>query len=168
MSEQSKTLALAAGFGIATGMRSMTPAASLSRHLLKRGPKREPGPLSRLLAEPSVAKLLSSLAAGEMAADKTPVVPKRTEPASLLGRAAMAGLCGSVIAEERGRSRIGPALVSSIAAAGSTVLAYKIRQNVEALTGLPNSVLGLIEDALVLGSVVGLTSALDSSFARAE
>lgn len=158
------TLAYAAGMGAVAGMRSMTAPAFLSRRLA--GRKR---PWDRLRSRPAVLRLLSDrrsataltgLAAGEILADKTPAVPRRTTFPSLVGRAASGALCGAVIAARRGGSQPVAALVGAAAAVGAAHLAYRLRKEAGEATGLPDLVLALVEDAIVLTSGSRLAAAV--------
>lgn len=155
MSERSPTPVLAVGAGLVTGMRSMTLPAFLGRTLASE--KCGGGAITPFLTKPPARNLLSMLAASEMIADKTPLIPDRTEPVSLIGRAVLAGICGAAIAEQQGSSRVGSALISSLTAVGSTFLSYKLRKKVGALTRVPDPLLGLMEDAMVLTAAYRLT-----------
>lgn len=152
------TLALAAGAGFITGMRSMTLPAFLSRRLSSKSDK---GAVTRQLTRPGSATLLSVLAAGEKMADKTSFIPDRTDALSLAGRAAIGGLCGAAVAESRNASPYSAALIGSLTAVGSTFLSYTLRKTAGARTGLPDPVLGTVEDALVLVSAARLVEALE-------
>jgi uncharacterized membrane protein len=116
--------------GAVTGMRSMAgPAVLASRH---------GGALKGLVA---------ALAAGEMVADKTPVVGNRTDPAPLAGRALMGALVGGVIARQSRSNPLTGALLGASAAVAMTHLAFQIRKRLP----LPNVLGGALEDAIVIG-----------------
>ena len=149
MPEHSTTFALAAGLGLVAGMRSMAAPALLSRHLAQTPASRRDGWATRLLAARPATLLLPLFATAEATADKTPVVPDRTEPPALIGRALSGALCGAAIAGRRGGSRVGAALVGAAAAVGATFAAYHLRKAVGEHTGLPDAVVALAEDALV-------------------
>lgn len=159
MSENSTTLALAAGMGAIAGMRSMSALALLSRHLSqrKRGGR---GTAVRLLSSRRTATVLTLLAGGEMVADKTPFVPDRTEPPALAGRAFAGALSGVAIADWRGSSQVGAAILGAAAAIGATHLAYTLRVEAGERSGAPNAVLGLIEDVVVWAAGSRLASAV--------
>lgn len=158
MSDSEWTLVLAAGAGFVTGMRSMTLPAFLSRRLSSAP---DNGAITRQLTRPGSATLFSILAAGEKMADKASALPDRTEAPSLAGRAAIGGLCGVAVAEHRNTSLLPAAVAGSLTAMGSTVLSYTLRKHTGTLTGLPDSLLGTMEDALVLRSASRLVEALD-------
>lgn len=151
MSENTKTLALAAGLGIIAGMRSMSALALLSHRFAQRHVRRR-GRVVHLLAARPTAGILKLCAAGEMVADKTPYVPSRIEPPSVAGRALMGALSGFAVAEWRGGSPLAGALVGSAAAVGSTFMAYEVRRRAGQRSGVPDPVLGLIEDVIVLAA----------------
>lgn len=157
MPETRTTLALAAGFGAIAGMRSMAPLALLSRQLAGRS-ARGHSPALRLLTQRPTANILTALAAAEMVADKTPVVPDRTEPQPLGGRIAMGALAGAAVAMWRGGPAGWAALVGGAAAAASTHLAYRLRKAAGQAAPIPDVVLGLAEDALVVAAGSRLAS----------
>ena len=154
MNRTTLTLAYAAGMGAIAGMRSMAAPALLSRRLTQRKrpwDRLQPRAAAvRLLASPRSATVLTVLAAGEMAADKMPFVPARTELPSLVGRAASGALCGAVVAARRGGSKPVAAVIGAAAAVGMAHLAYCVRKRVGETTGLPDVVTALAEDAVVL------------------
>src|SRR5690554_6569809 len=89
-----RTVGIALGMGAVSGMRSLSGIAFLSHRLSDDSFGRRVGKVASLLKSKRVSRLLTALAAGEMATDKLPVVPARTEVAPLLGRAALGALAG--------------------------------------------------------------------------
>lgn len=162
MSDTVSTLALAAGFGLVAGMRSMSAPAFLSRRLASLPSRRlrRRGAVVRLLGSPRAAALLTTLAVGEMVADKTPGMPARTDPPALGGRIAMGALSGAAVAGWRGGTTVGAALVGAAAAAASTHLAYVLRRDAGRASGVPDPLLGLAEDALVVAAGARLAAAV--------
>ena len=144
MIDDSTTLALAAGMGAVAGMRSMAAPALASRHLSQRQGS------SPLRVSPRASGVLGLLAAGEMIGDKTPFIPDRTDLPSVIGRAVSGGATAAALADARGGSALVAALVGSTAAVGSTFLSYYLRKKAGEVSGLPDPVLGLAEDAFVL------------------
>ena len=117
--------------GTITGMRSMSGAAAVAA--------RHGGTIGRGVA---------LLAAGEMAADKTPFIGDRTDPLPLAGRAMMGALLGGWIAREQHDSMLLGALLGGATAIAATHLAYQLRNrwpDASAATGL-------VEDAIVIGA----------------
>ena len=155
MSDKNNTLALAAGIGLIAGLRSMAAPALVSHHLSQRSRGRAPG----LLASSRTAAVLKLLAAGEMVGDKTPFIPNRTDPPALAGRALSGALSGAALAGARGGSPLGAALIGSTAAVGSTFLAYNLRREAGRRSGIPDFLLGLVEDVVVLTAGSNITAA---------
>ena len=136
--------------GIIAGMRSMSAPALISDHFSKE-PSREfeASPL-RVLTSPTSAAVLKTLAVGEMLADKTPFVPDRIATPSLAFRAVSGSVCGAAVCTaERERAGVG-AVIGAAAAAASTFAFYYLRREIGARSGLPDPILGLTEDALVV------------------
>lgn len=144
-----RTLLLAAGLGALTGMRSMSALAFLSG-TLRQHPDRRNGQVVRLLSSRTTSNVLGVLAAGELAADKAPIVPDRTEPPALFGRLALGALCGYAVAEHLRGPKVAASLLGSAAALGSTYAAFNLRKGASNQTDAPDTLLGLAEDALVL------------------
>jgi uncharacterized membrane protein len=132
----------------------MAAPALLSRHLSRQTALwhrlRSRSALVHLLASRRTSAALTALAAGEMVADKLPFVPPRTELPSLVGRAASGALCGAVVAARHRSSKPLAAVVGAVAAVGAAHLAYRLRKGAGEATGIPDPVLALAEDALVL------------------
>lgn len=122
--------------GALTGMRSMAGPAVLA--------SRRGGILPRLV---------TTLAAGEMVADKTEAVGDRTEPIPLAGRAAMGALVGGVVAHEH-RSNI--VLGAAVGAAAAVLMAHAACYLRKQFAG-SNLLGGLSEDAIV--TAVGMAYA---------
>lgn len=160
MSNSNTTYVLAAGLGVIAGMRSMAAPAFVSRYLSRQRRRRSYSAVTRLLASRRTANVLGLLAIGEMVADKTPLVPDRTEPPALAGRLLMAAVSGVAVAEARGGSWPMAALISAAAAAGSTYGFYHLRALAARRTGLSNPALGLTEDAVVIASGSRLAAAI--------
>jgi uncharacterized membrane protein len=121
----SQTLAL----GTITGMRSMAgPAALANRY----GGIWKP--------------LLAIMAAGEMVADKTAIVPDRTDALPLAGRAFMGALVGGVVAHEEHGNLVLGALLGASTAVLAAHLAYHARKGLP----VPSALGGAIEDGIVM------------------
>jgi uncharacterized membrane protein len=120
----------AAALGAVSGMRTFGGWAGLA--LRGRLPDR------RLRAG------LLAAAAGEMAADKSPWIPARHDPPALAGRVISGALAGRQVAGARG-ARVGAAT-----AAASTYASERARELLGQRLGVPDPVLALAEDTLVL------------------
>jgi uncharacterized membrane protein len=121
----------AAALGAVCGMRTFGGWAGLA--------------LRGRVADRRLRGALLAAAAGEMAGDKTPWVPPRSDPAALAGRVISGALAGRLVAGPRG-ARVGAAT-----AAASTYASERARALLGQRLGIPDPVLGAAEDALVLG-----------------
>jgi len=144
--------------GIGTGLRSMTPLAALSwAASTGRAPAPSGSPL-QFLGNRVVARLLLLMAAGELVADKLPMTPKRTMPASLIGRVGLGALCGVVVCSQEQQPVALGAGIGALAAGWSTYAATAGRAVLTEM-GLPDVAVALAEDvltgALTLAAVHG-------------
>jgi uncharacterized membrane protein len=148
------------GFATLAGMRSMSAPALLS-HYFSRQPANglSASPL-RFLQKPLTASVLKVVAAGEMVADKLPMMPDRTAPPVLLGRLLSGALVGAAWYKSRHGSVLGGGLLGGLVAVGATYLSYALRTGASQQTGLPISVVGVGEDALVLAGGSALVKGL--------
>jgi uncharacterized membrane protein len=96
---------------------------------------------------PGVARQVMALAAaGEMIADKTPLVGNRVDALPLAGRVIVGGLVGALIAREEDQNALFGGLIGSVSAFAAAHVAYHGRKRLPA----SSFVGGLVEDALVI------------------
>jgi uncharacterized membrane protein len=126
--------------GALSGSRSMLGPAMVANTAL-------PAPLR---------PLVGLMAVGEMAADKDPRIPARTEPAPLAGRLVSGALTAAAIAAP-GRGVVAAA-AGAFGAAWGTYGLYHLRRLATQRLGVPNAVAGLVEDALAVGVGMALLS----------
>jgi uncharacterized membrane protein len=131
----------------ATGARSMTGVAVAARSLAGAASSEPPVQPARFLADSRVAAAATTLAAMELAADKLPGIPNRTDPGPLVGRVVAGGLIGAAVAAVRGRDRAFGALVGAAAAFAGAHLSFQLRRELAEL--LPPALAALVEDAAV-------------------
>jgi uncharacterized membrane protein len=160
MKSSDHTLLIATGIGALTGVRSVAALSVISRHLNMRSPRYSRG-LTGLLASNVAASGLTVAAAGEMVGDKLPFVPPRTRPAPLIGRAAFAALGCAAVARSRGTSVASAAVIGAIAAVGSAALATNLRRVVTTHLRVPDFLVGLAEDGIVVSGCGWLAEALE-------
>jgi uncharacterized membrane protein len=141
-----RTVALAA----ISGVRSMAAPAMLARAVGR-------GDVSGLRATPfaaledeRVSTALQVLMAGEMAGDKTPLIPSRTSAGPLFGRALSGALVGSALFVSRKRPGLPGALLGAASALGGVYAADRLRSAATQGLGLPDPLFGLLEDGLIL------------------
>jgi uncharacterized membrane protein len=102
------------------------------------------------LGSPWVSRMLRMFEIGEMLVDKLPVTPSRTSPPPLLGRAASGAFVGAALfASENRRAAVGAAL-GATAALVSAYAGERLRLQVSEKLGVPDPVVALLEDGLVL------------------
>lgn len=126
-------------------MRSATAPAALSSALAARPRRADRFPATLLASGPAAAGL-GLAAAGELAADKLPWVPDRTDLAPLAGRIASGALVGAAVAGRRGTSRLASAIAGALGAGASTFAMHRARREASGVLGpVPAA---LAEDAL--------------------
>lgn len=139
-----------AGMGLITGARSLSGLAMVSDKLGQ--------PKSRLVffrnpKFPGTIRVLKVLAIAEMAGDKFPFAPNRTDLGPLLGRAVAGGLVGALMFREFGKGgRSGywlGAATGSLGAVAGAYAAYGLRHWAGGKRFVPDFLLGLLEDAAV-------------------
>lgn len=157
MSDTSRTLSLAIGLGAVAGLRSMTAPAFLSRHLARH--RSGVAGMGRVLAMRPVPALSAAAAAGEMAADKTPFVPDRTDPVPLMGRVGMGVLMGVAVAGRRGGSGVAAGLAGGAAALAATFGGYHLRRAASE-AGLPDAAAAVAEDAVAIVAAALISDAV--------
>jgi uncharacterized membrane protein len=144
------TVARVLGLGAIAGLRSMVAPATLSRAVSDgRVDGLEDTPFA-ILGSPGVSTALRIMGIGELVVDKLPVAPSRTSPPPLLGRAASGGFVGAALfASEDRRSLVGGAL-GAAAALASAYAGERLRLQAAEKLGMPDPVVALLEDGLVL------------------
>lgn len=143
------TYAQAIGIGAVAGMRTMSAPALVS-YAATTG--QNEGMSQTLLASQNVSKVLGLLAVGEMIADKLPGIPDRTSAPSLAARAASGAFSGAAIFTSRKKSLGIGAAVGALAAVASAFALFHLRRKAGKELNLPDPVVALAEDALVIGA----------------
>jgi uncharacterized membrane protein len=141
--------------GAISGLRSASGPAFVSR-AASRGDMQLGGTPLAFLGSPLLSKALSAAQLGEMIGDKLPVAPGRTRLMPLLGRAASGGLVGAAAAISEDRNAAVGTLLGSSAAAVAAFGGEALRAIVGKQTGLPDPVVAVAEDVVVL--IVGSRS----------
>ncbi len=138
------------GLGAITGLRTMAAPAALSRAVTDgRIEGLEDTPFS-ILGAPGVSRVLRTFEIGELIVDKLPVTPSRTSPLPLIGRAGSGAFVGAALfASENHPTAVGGAL-GAAAALASAYAGESLRVQAAEKLGMPDPLIALIEDALVL------------------
>lgn len=141
--------AQAIGLGAVAGMRAMSAPALLS-YAATTG--QNEGLSKTPLASQNVSKTLGLLAVGEMIADKLPAIPDRTSTSSLAARAASGAFAGAAIFNSEKKSVGIGAAVGALAAVASAFAAFQVRRKAGKELNVPDPVVALVEDALVVSA----------------
>lgn len=143
----------AAALGAATGMRSQMGMALLAQVAASDDLPRQARtavPLA-LLHLPRMAQLTGLAAVGELIGDKTPWVPARTEPLPFLGRVGFGALVGALAFQANGRDAAPGAAIGAVAGGALAVTATKARLAIGEKTGVPDPIIGAVEDLIAFG-----------------
>jgi len=144
-------LARSALLGAATGIRSQLPLALLARAASRGEITVGDGAPLGWLRHQRTAQLTAFSAIGETIGDKLPFVPARTQPGPLLGRIAFGSLVGAIATRAQGEAALPGAVVGAVTGGLLAVGATRARAALGKQTGIPDIVLGLVEDAITLG-----------------
>lgn len=137
--------------GAITGLRSTAGPAALSRAISSGGIALD-GTFFAVLGSSWVSKLLTLSEVGELIVDKLPRTQSRTSPPPLLGRALSGAVVGATLfASEGGRKTAGGAL-GTIAAVAAAYGGEQLRMQIGQRLGVPDPLVALLEDAIVLYS----------------
>lgn len=141
----------AATLAALAGGRSMMPLALLATTAGRNGFLADaPRPWS-LLRSRGAAIGFGLAAAGEVVADKSPIIPSRLKPGPLVGRLLLGALTGASVCRDAHRSPVVGAALGAAAAGGGAAAGYYARAALGRATGLPDPVWGVGEDAITLG-----------------
>jgi hypothetical protein len=139
--------------GLVAGQRGITPLAAIA---LATRRKEIPTqlPLQGLLHNPLIAAGTAALAAAEMAGDKMKTAPDRIVPVGLAVRSITAAYAGAALAPRNSRGLGAMAAVAT--ALASSYIGWRLR--CAAMRRYGQTATGFVEDALVLGSGIAVTS----------
>ena len=159
MKTDEQVYAGAVALGIVAGMRCMSAPALVSQ-FVRRGRLSLKSSKLRFLSGAGAASSTAVLALGELIADKLPATPARTDIGPLASRIVSGALCGAVLCAAKKRSPWFGVFYGVLGALGSTFAAYHLRRSVKEILHLPDSVVALAEDAVVVSTSLLLASQL--------
>jgi uncharacterized membrane protein len=139
----------AIGLGAISGLRSLSGPAFVSHAASHRHLGLEGTPLG-FLGSPRLSKALILMALGELLGDKLSITPSRTSPPVLLWRAVSGGLVGAASFVSEGRRATAGVALGSSAAIAAAIAGEWLRALAGRKTGLPDPLVALTEDAVVL------------------
>lgn len=151
--KESKTEILpyrAISFAAIAGFRSMAAPALLSRAIRRGDIEGLQSTPFAALGSPKLSAVLRLLMIGEMVADKTPFIPSRTSTPALLGRAFSGALVGAALFTNMNHRPIFGALLGALSAAAAAHIGERLRAEGNEKFGVPNLIMGLLEDGVVL------------------
>jgi uncharacterized membrane protein len=162
MAIRDRNLALkVAGLSAIAGMRSMSGPAllALDNRALARTKIGH-----KIFGSPEMKIAVQAMAVGELIFDKLPMAPKRTDPLPMLARAASGALIGASLYAAAQESPLKGALVGSSSALAAAMLSFQARKFLTKNLHVPDTVVALAEDVLVLSrGLQMLHAALDDS-----
>lgn len=151
----------AISLGIIAGMRSMAAPAISSKILSTHHSKAlENSPLNFIQSK-TTANVLSALALGEFIGDKLPNAPDRTIPPALIGRCLSGALAGAGIYKAGGGNLYLGAMLGGLSACASTFASFYLRKNLVRHTRIIDSIVGTIEDTIVMGGAIEIAESVD-------
>lgn len=136
--------------GAITGLRATAGPAALSRAISAARIENLDGAFFSVLGSAGISTILTLFEVGEMIVDKLPIAPSRTSPPPLLGRAFSGAIAGAALFASEGRRKAGGAALGAMAAAASAYAGERLRGRIGQQTGVPDPVVALLEDGLVL------------------
>ncbi len=151
----------AVAIGIIAGMRSMSAPALASSYLARND--NLAGSRLGVLASPAASTILKVLAAGEMIADKLPMIPARVSAGPLIARIASGAISGAAVSTADKRGAGVGAVLGGIGAVAGAFGFYHLRRGIGSETGVPDPLLGVAEDAIVICGGAAVLGKADSS-----
>ena len=142
-------LLLAFGIGVAAGLRSLTAPAVVAWGAHLNWLNLHDSPFAFMGSTTAVA-IFSLLAIGELAADKLPMVGKRTAPAPLMARALTGGLCGACLCAAAEKSLLAGILLGVIGGIVGAFLGYEVRRRLVSNLRIKDLIVAVCEDLLAL------------------
>jgi uncharacterized membrane protein len=112
----------------------------------------------KFMASIITVTIFTILACVELVTDQLPSTPARTQPAGLVPRILLGGLCGAAVASAGGQSL---ALGAALGAVGGMVGAfagYEVRTRLVKALSAPDFVIAVLEDAVAIGGGLFLLS----------
>lgn len=131
--------------GVSAGLRSFTPVA-VTAWFARMGRLPVANTWASWIAHPASVGLFTAAALGEYIGDKLPKTPNRTEPLPLLGRLALGGMVGAILATAFRRPILGGLAMGAVGAVAGTYGGFYLRRGLTRTAGLPDLPVALSGD----------------------
>jgi len=142
-------LACAFGIGVVGGLRALTAPAVVSWAAYLGWLNLQGSPLAFMASIVTVV-ISSLLALGELGADLSPSIPRRTSPGPLAGRLLTGGLCGACLCASAGQSLSLGALLGALGGLIGAFAGYEIRRRLVTGWNVRDIFVALTEDAIAI------------------
>jgi len=143
--------------GLASGLRSLTPAAVVAWAARLGALDLNSSPLAFVGSRTAVT-ILTLLALGELVFDKLPSAPNRTDLPGLVARVLLGGLSGAAVAGSAGSALAVGAALGAIGGLAGAFAGYQARTRLVRRFPASGLVVALAEDAIAItASVVVVT-----------
>ena len=139
--------------GVSTGLRSFTPLA-VTAWFARLGKLPVQGTWASWIAHPAAAGLFTVAALGEYVGDKLPNTPNRTAPLPLVGRIALGGTVGAIIASAFRRPLLGGVALGALGAAIGTFGGFYLRHSLTESAGLNDLPVAVTGDAAAIALAI--------------
>lgn len=147
--------------GVSAGLRSFTPLAVISWFAYL-GKLPLENTWASWLAHPASVGITTAAAVGEYVGDKLPNTPNRTSPLGLIGRLALGGMVGAVVASAFKRPVVGGVAMGAVGSLAGTYGGFYIRKGLTHGAGLADLPVAITGDsaavALAIRSLRRLTA----------
>ena len=131
--------------GVSTGLRSFTPLA-VTAWFANVGKLPVKDTWASWIGHPTAVGLLTAASIGEYIGDKLPNTPSRTSPLPLIGRLALGGLVGAIVATAFRRPLAGSIALGALGSAAGTYGGYYARRSLTKDAGLSDLPVALSGD----------------------
>jgi uncharacterized membrane protein len=153
--KREKALVLSTAIGVLAGLRSLTPPAVLSQAARGRCVRSRKNPL-KVMASTKVARTLTSMAAGELVADKLAATPSRLSPGPLAARLLSGAICGAALCASAKKPVREGAIAGALGALAGSIAGYHLRHTMS--KNMPGFAAALIEDAVTIAGSVAVVA----------
>jgi uncharacterized membrane protein len=141
-------------------MRAFSAPVVIS-HMYSRHPSKNLGYTPfQFIQSITTSKVFKVLAAAELVGDKLPYTPNRTSRGGLIGRFLSGVLCGATVYKAGNKNPFIGGLIGGASAIASSFGCMLLRTGLGKRTGIPDPVIGVIEDAIVITTGTALAKDL--------